>query len=415
MQWIKLSHPTRCLRAEIELPGSKSESNRWLILNRLLGGKLNLQRLSAADDTQRLMRLLQSDALIADVEDTGTSMRFLTAMYAALNTHKIITGNARMRERPVRHLVDALCRLGFDVRYREKEGYPPVEIIPIENFNNIKSEVEIAGDVSSQFISALLLIAPFLPRGLKIHFTTSLRSRPYVEMTISILRQLGVDAALTHDTCYAMPLQNIATSHISIGADWSSASYWYSMVFLADDAEISLLGLCDDWRQGDRIIVEWMERFGCETTFSHDGVTLRKRNVQYPRMMKYNFADNPDLVQTFAAMLGAKGVITSFSGIDNLRLKETDRITALQRELQKFNLQFEYASMFDFYQLRGNYQPANLPVKTYGDHRMAMAFAPLALLHPITIENPAVVNKSYPAFWTHLISAGFEVVEAEEC
>ncbi|MBL7779225.1 MAG: hypothetical protein JNK66_13170 [Chitinophagales bacterium] len=409
MSFVHLFHPTRIVRQTIPLPGSKSESNRALVLNRLCGGKLQINNLSNALDTQRLLQILNSNDLTIDVADTGTSMRFLTAMYAVLNEHKIITGTARMQERPISELVNALNDIGFDVRYTEQEGYPPVEIIPIQNLHHLKNEVHIAGHVSSQFISALLLIAPFLPNGLTIHFTTPLRSRPYAEMTVQLLQRIGADASIGKDYCYAKNLPQMEPQEIQIGADWSSASYWYSIAFLAQEAEITFLNLRDDWSQGDCIVSEWMHRFGIETTFTEQGAAIKKRQVKLPEMMKYNFADNPDLVQTFAVMLGAANICTTFSGLESLRLKETDRIAALHNELKKFNLHFDYSEMYDFHQVRGQFQPSSDVVKTYHDHRMAMAFAPLAIINPINIENPGVVAKSYPAFWEHLISAGFEL------
>lgn len=409
MSTVQLYHPTRVIRQTISLPGSKSESNRALVLNRLCGGKIRLHNLSSAHDTLRLKHLLASANVTIDVADTGTSMRFLTAMYAVLNERKIITGSARMQERPIRELVTALNDIGFNVRYTDREGFPPVEILPIQNLHHLKSVVNIEGHVSSQFISALLLIGPFLPNGLAIHLTTPLRSRPYAEMTIQLLQRIGADAGIDKDYCFAKPISQIEEQDIQVGADWSSASYWYSMAFLAEEAELFFPGLCDDWNQGDCIVSEWMHRFGIETMFTEQGATIIKKQVKLPEMMKYNFADNPDLVQTFAVMLGASNICTTFSGIESLRLKETDRIAALQNELKKINLHFDYSDMYDFYQVRGRFEPTLEPIKTYQDHRMAMAFAPLGLLQTINIENPDVVAKSYPAFWEHLALAGFQL------
>lgn len=404
---MRIFHPTKRINTRIRIPSSKSESNRLLILNALSGNKLQLENLSTARDTQNLIAILSKDEPEVNVLDAGTSMRFLTAYICARNQHKIITGDARMKERPIEPLVNALSEMGFDVRYIEKEGFPPLEIHPI-NLSRIEDEVWIEGNISSQFITALLLIASFLEKGLKIKFTTELTSRSYIEMTLKILEKFGV----THEwegSSIAIPNSKFQIPNYSIGGDWSSASYWYSIAFLADEAEIFLEGLKDDWIQGDREMADWMKRFGVITEFNSEGALLKKIDVDYPKLMKLNFKNNPDLAQTFAAMFAAKNISSGFSGIDSLKIKETDRIAALKTELQKMNVDFDYAPLYFFYQLRGEFKFPTSPVKTYNDHRMAMSFAPLALLGEIEIENPEVVEKSYPEFWKDLEKAGFEI------
>ncbi|HLP20954.1 MAG TPA: 3-phosphoshikimate 1-carboxyvinyltransferase [Chitinophagales bacterium] len=404
-----LSHPTRKINTRIRIPGSKSESNRALVLNALTGNKLQIDNLSTARDTQNLLQILTSNDSVADVLDAGTSMRFLTAYYAAANQPKVITGSDRMKERPIAPLVNALSEMGFDVRYKEKEGFPPLEIHPI-SLSKLDDEVWIEGNISSQFITALLLIAPFLEKGLKIKFTTSLTSRPYIDMTLIMLEKLGVKYEWEENAVSVLSLQSSIDNHqFSIGADWSSASYWYSVAFLADEAEIFLEGLKDDYSQGDREMADWMKRFGVITEFNSEGALIRKTNVGYPTLMKMNFAGNPDLAQTFAAMFAAKNIVCNINGIDSLKIKETDRIAALQAELRKMNVHFEYAPMYEFYQLKGDFKFPAEPVKTYNDHRMAMSFAPLALLGEIEIKNPEVVEKSYPTFWDDMKKAGFAV------
>lgn len=406
---IRLSHPTKKIQTRIRIPGSKSESNRALILRALSGSQMEIKNLSPARDTQNLKKILEEDLKTADVIDAGTSMRFLTAFYCATDRNKIITGNERMKNRPLHPLVNALLDIGFDIHYLEKEGFPPVETHPV-NISELHNEVWMEGNISSQFISALLLIAPFLPEGLKIKFTTALTSKPYIEMTVGMLKKMGAAVSWGTNSIEVTPLRSsLADVKFNIGGDWSAASYWYSIAFLADEAEIFLEGLRDDWSQGDRIMAEWMMRFGVVTEFNAEGALVKKTAVNYPRMMKLNFKDNPDLAQTFAAMFGAKNIITSFSGIDSLKIKETDRVLALQTELHKMNLGFEYAPLYQFYQLRGNFQLPAAPVQTYGDHRMAMSFAPLALLGEMQIEKPEVVEKSYPAFWSDLEKAGFVI------
>ncbi len=402
---MRISHPTRKIQTRIKLPSSKSESNRLLILNALAGNKLPIENLSTARDTQNLIRILSQDETEVNVLDAGTSMRFLTAYFCACNRHKILTGDARMKERPIEPLVNALSEMGFDVRYLEKEGFPPLELHPV-NLSKTEDEVWIEGNVSSQFITALLLIAPFLEKGLKIKFTKKLTSRSYIEMTVKILEHFGV-AHEWNENSILIHHSPLAIRSYSVGGDWSSASYWYSIAFLADEAEIFLEGLKDDWSQGDREMADWMKRFGVLTEFNSEGALLKKAKVDYPTLMKLNFKNNPDLAQTFAAMFAAKNICCSFSDIDGLKIKETDRISALQTELGKVNVEFGYAPEFFFYRLKGEFQLPVTPIKTYNDHRMAMSFAPLAILGDIEIENPEVVEKSYPEFWKDLEKAGF--------
>jgi len=406
---MRISHPTRKINTRICIPGSKSESNRLLILNALSGNQIQLENLSTARDTQNLISILSRDEPEVNVQDAGTSMRFLTAYYCAINKQTLVTGDARMQQRPIEPLVNALSEMGFDVRYAVKEGFPPLQIHPV-NMSRVEDEVWMEGNISSQFVTALLLIAPFLEKGLRIKFTTELTSRSYIEMTLKILEHFGVKNNWEENSITIEPNQfTIPDSPIAINSDWSSASYWYAIAFLADEAEIFLEGLKDDWTQGDREMADWMKRFGVTTQFNAEGALLRKTVVDYPTLMKLNFKNNPDLAQTFAAMFAAKNICCGMSGIDSLKIKETDRIAALQNELRKINVEFGYAPEFFFYQLRGKFELPSAPIKTYNDHRMAMSFAPLALLGEIEIENPEVVEKSYPGFWKDLEKAGFKM------
>lgn len=408
MKTARVSHPTKKINTRIRIPGSKSESNRLLILNALSGDKLTLENLSTARDTQNLIRILSSGEEAVNVLDAGTAMRFLTACYAALNQRKTITGTARMNERPIAPLVNALSEMGFDIRYTDKEGFPPLEIDPIKSFERLEDETYMEGNISSQFITALLLIAPFLPKGLRINFTTELTSRPYVEMTVKLLEYFGITTTWTQNSII-IPHSSLTNQHYQIGGDWSAASYWYSMAFLAEDADIFLEGLKNDWTQGDQAVAEWMQRFGVITEYHPDGVRIYKQAVNYPHMMKINFRDTPDLAQTFAVLFAAKNIYATFTGIETLKVKETDRIQALQNELKKLGVAFNYSEPYDFYQIKGNFHLPDIAIHTYHDHRMAMSFTPLALLGEIMIENPEVVEKSYPEFWDDLKRAGFNV------
>ncbi len=405
---MKVFHPTRKIKAHLKLPGSKSESNRALVLNALSANKLTLHNLSTARDTQILIDVLSHDDTLIDVLDAGTAMRFLTAYYCVTNRHKIISGSQHLNQRPIAPLVNALSEMGFDIRYKANENFPPLEVHPV-NTSKIADEVWVEGNISSQFITALLLIAPFLLHGLRIKFTTELVSKPYIEMTVKMLREIGAQITWENNYIVVEPLPEFSdTQTLTITPDWSAASYWYSIAFLADEAEILLEGLQDDYTQGDRVMADWMKRFGVMTEFHSTGATLRKTEVNYPTLMKLNFKDNPDIAQTFAFMFAAKNICCTFSGIESLKIKETNRIAALQNELLKVNVHFNYAPMYRFYQLKGEFKPSASAFKTYNDHRMAMCIAPLALTSPVEIENAEVVQKSYPEFWLHLQQAGFE-------
>ncbi len=404
MSSVRVFHPTKKLYGSVRLPGSKSESNRALILQALAGNRFQIENLSTARDTQNLKNILASD----DVTDAGTAMRFLTAYYAASNQHKIITGSARMKKRPITPLVNALSEMGFDIRYVQEQGFAPVEVVPIKSLAKLENEVFMEGNISSQFVTALLLIAPFLPNGLTVHFTTALTSRPYVEMTLDMLQHFGV-AYSWKGNCISIPKSEIKHHKFSVGADWSAASYWYSMAFLADEAELFLEGLQNNWSQGDRVVADWMKRFSVATEFKDSGALLRNTHTPFPKVMKLDFADNPDLAQTFAVMFAAKDIAATFTGIDSLRIKETDRIQALQNELSRCGYRFHYSPEFFFYQLRGKFQQPSQLINTYNDHRMAMSFAALALLGEVEIENPEAVNKSYPEFWEEMKGVGFRI------
>ncbi len=409
MSKIRISHPSRKLIGSIPLPGSKSESNRALILRALSGCRFEVQQLSEARDTQQLQKNLASEAQTVDVLDAGTSMRFLTAYYAATNQHKIITGSERMQKRPIAPLVNALNEIGFEVHYLKQEGFPPLEIRPLHSLDHLKSEVFIEGHISSQFITALLLIAPFLPNGLTVRFLSPLVSVPYIEMTLSMLQHFGVKCSLERQQV-AVPSGIFNAVDFQVGADWSAASYWYSMAFLSEGAEIFLEGLQNNWLQGDQATASWMKRYSVLTEFTDGGALIRKVQSTYPEVMKLNYADNPDLVQTFATMFAAKNVAATFSGIESLRIKETDRVLALQQELSKCGYRFDYSEEYHFYQLRGKFKLPEQAIRTYNDHRMAMSFASLALLGEIEIEEPEVVQKSYPGFWKDMERVGFGIV-----
>lgn len=385
------------------LPASKSISNRALILNALSGNKSTLHNLSDANDTQLMLKLVGSADKIIDVEDAGTTMRFLTAYFSATNQHKIVTGTHRMKERPIGILVDALRSLGADIEYLEKPGYPPLEI---KQFSGQKTDtLRIRGDVSSQFISALMMVAPTLPQGLSLILEGKIGSRPYIEMTASMMKLFGV-ACDVLEKQVNIPPRPYQPTEFTVESDWSGSSYWYAFASLASQAELRLPRLFLDSLQGDSAIMKIMESLGIQTAMDGNLVSLSKTD----RMEKisWDFTHCPDLAQTVAVVCAAKGVEGNFTGLESLRIKETDRIAALQNELRKIGADLREEK--DHWKLIPSKKfPEKAFFNTYKDHRMAMAFAPLATIMDVEIENPSVVRKSYPRFWDDMRSLGFEL------
>jgi 3-phosphoshikimate 1-carboxyvinyltransferase len=390
----------------IAVPSSKSESNRALIINSFAKGRLH--NLSTARDTQTLHNLLQSKAKVMDVMDAGTTMRFLLAYYALTNQYKTLTGTERMCERPIGILVDALTEVGAEIHYLRNTGFPPVEThgFPFQKTN----EISIRGDVSSQYISAIMMLAPTLPHGLTINLTGTVGSKPYLLMTQGLMQSFGVHASFEGDSRIVIKPGVYRPVAFSVEADWSGASYWFSFAALAHEANIELAGLRKNSLQGDMAIMEIMKHLGVRATFSSKGLLLEKSSCSDE--LEWDFSDCPDLAQTVAVVCAARGVKARFTGMESLRIKETDRIAALQKELVKIG-----ASMHEKRKNQWELQPAegiesigHATIETYDDHRMAMAFAPLATLMNITILHPAVTDKSYPTFWDDVMKAGYEVL-----
>lgn len=388
----------------IQLPASKSESNRALIIAALCPEKTNLENLSEARDTQTMLRLLDANQKIMDVLDAGTTMRFLTAYFAVTGQGKVLTGTPRMQERPIGILVDALRSLGAQIEYQEQEGYPPHEITGA--FEQKTNKLQIRGDVSSQYISALLMTAPAMPQGLELQLTGKIGSRPYIEMTMQLMERFGVKAHWHEDTILVPAGQSYKAGSYTIESDWSGASYWLSMVALAQEADISLLGLRPDSLQGDISILKIMEPVGVGHRWEEGRLQLFKQEAQAE--IDVDFTHCPDLAQTVAVACAAKGIKGHFRGLESLRIKETDRIAALQEQLAKIGAGLEEGSEGEWVLLPSANMPAGpVQIDTYDDHRMAMAFAPLATRLPLIIEEPSVVNKSYPRFWENLQQVGF--------
>jgi len=381
---------------QIPLPSSKSESNRVLIIDALTEGGNTLSNLAEARDTQTMIRLLEEDPDTYDVLDAGTTMRFLTAYAALNNRQKTMTGTPRMCERPIGILVDALKEIGASINYLKKEGYPP---LTIEGFSGQKTkEIEIRGDVSSQYISALLMNAPLLPEGLVLNLAGKIGSRTYITMTLELMKAFGVDYIFEGSQIRVKPGKYQPTT-FSVESDWSGASYWFSLLACADSGELFLKGLKAESLQGDAKIVAIMDKLGVESEFASDGVILTKKAIS--GLPSFDFTHCPDLAQTVAVTCALTGQTSDFTGLESLRIKETDRIDALQKELAKIGALLEERKEGVFTLVPATHIPDRVSIATYDDHRMAMAFMPLITRTKLEIEDPEVVNKSYPSFWKH--------------
>ena len=413
---MHLSWPGGPLRGTAQLPASKSEANRALILQALAGGG-TLGNLSDANDTQLMRRLLAAAHGSAELsaEDAGTVMRFLTAYLAVTNWRGRLTGTARMQERPIAVLVDALRQAGARVNYLNNEGYPPLEIggFTAAADTTEPTALSVRGDISSQYISALLMVGPRLPGGLCLTLTGHVGSRPYINMTVALMRRFGADCSAAGDVLTVRPSQYHPTDYV-IESDWSAASYWYALVALAPaGSEITLPGLRRESLQGDQAIAGMMTQFGVETTFLPEAVHLRQVPLKPQTAIPVlDFTDCPDLAQTVAVVAAALARPVDMTGLESLRIKETDRIAALQTELAKFGGDLRALGQGRFRAESNRFAVTNQTVATYHDHRMAMAFAPLAMRGPLAVESPTVVRKSYPQFWQELAKSGFAVSEA---
>lgn len=405
---ITLQHPTKKLFGTIKLPASKSLCNRALILNALMQNTSIIKNVSYAHDTTILLEVLLSTKKEINVGDAGTVARFLTAYYATTQQEKIITGSKRMFERPIGNLVDALRILGAEIKYLGNTGFLPIHIEKTTS-GLVGRELTISGDVSSQFISALLMIAPILKNGLSLKIENNITSKPYILMTLSLMEHFGI-AHTWNNNCVIIEQQDFHPATYCVEPDWSAASYWYSMAGLADEAEINLIGLTTNSLQGDSRIAELMWKLaGIETCYTEQGLVIKKNKPLLQPPTFIDFSDIPDLAQTIIVYCAAKNYPLQFTGIDTLEIKETKRISALKQELEKFGIIIETLPEKNLI-LSGNFNSVANIINTYNDHRMAMSFAPLALVCPkIIIENQQVVKKSYPDFWQDFQNLGFEI------
>ena len=394
-------------KAKVKITGSKSETNRLLLLQALYPN-LTLENTSNSDDSEVMQKALNSQFTIhnselIDVHHAGTAMRFLTSFFAIQEGKEVvITGSSRMKERPIKILVDALNQLGAEISYEENEGFPPIRI---KGKKLTQNKVSLPANVSSQYISALLLIAPKLENGLELTLKGEITSIPYIKMTLALLNEIGVKTSFIGNKITVCHAELVSASQLIVESDWSSASYWYSIVALSEiGIQISLSSYKENSLQGDSALVEIYQDFGVETTFNSDNsITISKERIHNSQLTTHNsqLNNSPDIAQTIAVTCFGLGMGCDLTGLHTLKIKETDRLEALKIELTKLGAEISVTN--DSLHLKSSSEiKENISISTYQDHRMAMAFAPLALKVPIVIEDAVVVSKSYPSFWEDL-------------
>jgi 3-phosphoshikimate 1-carboxyvinyltransferase len=394
------------INENITISGSKSESNRLLILQKLFP-EISIENLSDSDDSVHMQHALSTNDQIVDISHAGTAMRFLTSYFATNNGREtLLTGSERMQNRPVEILVNALKDLGATITYEDKVGYPPIRI---QGTKITKDKVQIHGNVSSQYISSLLLIASKLENGLEIELIGKITSVPYINMTLSLLTQLGIENSFEGNKIKVYPKKEIQKQTVVVESDWSSASYFYSIIALADvGSEINLSAYKKESLQGDSCLAEIYQHFGVQTTFGKNSINLKKVKVSTKEILEIDLKNAPDIAQTIAVTCFAEGIACNLSGLHTLKIKETDRLVALHDELSNLGATISVTDI-SLHLKKSSVINENIAIKTYNDHRMAMAFAPLALRVPIKILNAEVVTKSYQKFWEDIQQIGIKI------
>lgn len=388
----------------IKISGSKSETNRVQLLQ-ILFPDLIIENASDSDDSSVMKQCLQSNLIIKDVHHAGTAMRFLVSYYATQkNNEVVLTGSSRMKERPIQILVDALKQLDADISYVEKEGFPPLRI---KGKEITKNQVEINADVSSQYISSLMLIAPALQNGLEIHLKGNITSVPYINMTLQILQTLGIEASFKENRIKILPTFKLKSNQFVVESDWSSASYFYSIMALSPiNSQVTLSYFKQNSLQGDAVLAKIYQDFGVETIFKDDSIILTKVNDPIKNHVIYDLNNSPDIAQTIIVSCLGLGITCDLSGLHTLKIKETDRLQALKNELEKFGAEIEITNETIQLKNKVSFSSNIVEIATYQDHRMAMAFAPLAFKQKIKIKEAEVVSKSYPNFWNDMKQIG---------
>jgi len=404
---LKSNHEKECV-GEIKITGSKSETNRLLILKELFK-KISLSNISNSDDSNVMRKALNSDESIIDIGHAGTAMRFLTSFYAISDGREIVlTGSERMKERPIKILVDALNELGANIKYIGNKGYPPLKI---KGKNISGGEIILPSNISSQYLTSLLLIGPRLKNGLKIKLSGQITSYPYVKLTLEFLKRIGVDLEIKRDFIFVKNMIDIKEKNIKIESDWSSASYFFSAVALSRFSNLKLSFFSTDSLQGDSILVKLYKKLGVVSKIKNGNLLLSKNSkFQKPNFINLNLNDTPDLAQTIAVTCLGLKINCELNGLHTLKIKETDRLLALKNEISKFGASVKITNDSLHLIAKKNLKH-DVEIDTYNDHRMAMAFAPLALKNNLKIKNEQVVTKSYPAFWKDLQSIGFQVIK----
>ncbi|KGL61867.1 3-phosphoshikimate 1-carboxyvinyltransferase [Polaribacter sp. Hel1_85] len=394
------------IKEKITISGSKSESNRLLILQNLFP-ELSIENLSDSDDSVHMQHALSTDKETVDIGHAGTAMRFLTSYFAVKEGREVVlTGSDRMQNRPIEILVNALEDLGANISYEDKVGYPPIRI---KGTNITTDKVQINGNVSSQYISSLLLIASKLENGLEIELIGKITSVPYINMTLSLLNQLGIETSFEENIIKVLPKKSIENQIVVVESDWSSASYFYSIAALAEiGSEITLSAYKEESLQGDSCLAEIYQHFGVETTFGKNSITLKKVSETKKETLEIDLKNAPDIAQTIAVTCFAERVACNLTGLHTLKIKETDRLVALHDELSNLGANIAVTEKSLHLEVSSKIN-SNISIKTYNDHRMAMAFAPLAFKVPINILNAEVVTKSFQKFWEDMQQIGIKI------
>ncbi|MFT6065877.1 MAG: 3-phosphoshikimate 1-carboxyvinyltransferase [Paraglaciecola sp.] len=396
------------IHEKITISGSKSESNRLLILQKLFP-EISIENLSDSDDSVHMQHALSTEKELVDIGHAGTAMRFLTSYFAVNKGREtVLTGSARMQNRPIEILVNALNDLGAEISYEEKIGYPPLRI---NGAKITKDKVQINGNVSSQYISSLLLIASKLENGLEIELLGAITSIPYIKMTLSLLRQLGIENKFEGNFIKVFPKKEIEKQIVVVESDWSSASYFYSIIASSEiGSEIQLSAYKKESLQGDSCLLEIYQHFGVQTIFGDNFITLKKEKESSKELLAIDLKNAPDIAQTIAVSCFAEGIACNLVGLHTLKIKETDRLVALHDELSKLGATISVTDK-SLHLEKSSKINKNIAIKTYKDHRMAMAFAPLCLKVPIQILNAEVVTKSYQKFWDDMQQIGIKIKE----
>ena len=406
MSSLLLKHDNSFFSRSFKISGSKSESNRLLVLKSIYQN-LNIENLSDSDDSIVLKKYLDNLSENIDIHHAGTAMRFLTALLSVKENKKFeITGSDRMKQRPIGVLVDALKNLGAEITYKDQIGFPP---LIISGKKILGGEIFLSAEISSQYITALILIAPMLEKGLIINLQGAIASKPYILMTLSILDKLGIKNKFENNKISVHPSDKIKDITVNVESDWSSVSYFYSIIAISKKSHLEIGSYFKNSIQGDKKLVEIYSKLGVKTEFIENKIFLEKdTECLLPKNLDLDLTENPDIAQTIAVTCFGLGISCNIKGLHTLKIKETDRLVALKNEIEKLGGKIEITDyslkLYPSFEIK-----KNISVKTYNDHRMAMAFAPLSLLVPIYIENPDVVTKSYKNFWSDLRAINFEI------